>query len=85
MIPRDVFKSPESYEFAHRGLKARVVRLMCLCVAILCNLAILLKIQVEPGKPGAEVLKKKTISQRKYLPIECAQGDQPLRCPNRVV
>ena len=28
---------------------------------------------------------KKTISQRKYLPIECAQGDQPLRCPNRVV
>ena len=28
---------------------------------------------------------KKTISQRKNLPIECAQGDQPLRCPNRVV
>ena len=42
-------------------------------------------LQVEPGKPGAEVSKKKTISQRKYLPIECAQGDQPLRCPNRVV
>ena len=42
-------------------------------------------IQVEPGKPGAEVSKKKTISQRKNLPIECAQGDQPLRCPNRVV
>ncbi len=41
-------------------------------------------IQVEPGKPGAEVSKKKTISQRKNLPIECAQGDQPLRCPNRV-
>ena len=36
------------------------------------------------GKPGAEVSKKKTISQRKNLPIECAQGDQPLRCPNRV-
>ena len=42
-------------------------------------------LQVEPGKPGAEVSKKKTISQRKNLPIECAQGDQPLRCPNRVV
>ena len=41
------------------------------------------KIQVEPGKPGAEVSKKKTISQRKNLPIECAQGDQRLRCPNR--
>ena len=30
------------------------------------------------------VSKKKTLSQRKNLPIECAQGDQPLRCPNRV-
>ena len=36
-------------------------------------------IQVEPGKPGAEVSKKKTISQRKNLPIEFAQGDQPRR------
>ena len=37
-------------------------------------------IQVEPGKPGAEVSKgKKSISQIKNLPIECAQGDQPLR------
>ena len=35
-------------------------------------------LQVEPGKPGAEVSKKKAISQRKNLPIECAQGDQPL-------
>ena len=42
-----------------------------------------LGIQVEPGKPGAEVSKKKNISQRKNLPIECAQGDQRLRCPNR--
>ena len=25
-----------------------------------------------------------TISQRKTLPVECAQGDQPLRCPNQV-
>ena len=41
-------------------------------------------LQVEPGKPGAEVSKTKNISQRKNLPIECAQGDQPLRCPNRV-
>ena len=39
-------------------------------------------LQVEPGKPGAEVSKKKTISQRKNLPIECAQGDRPARCPN---
>ncbi len=39
-------------------------------------------IQVEPGKPGAEVSKKKTISQRKNLPIECAQGERPARCPN---
>ncbi len=33
---------------------------------------------------GADVSMKKTISQRRKLPIECAQGDQPLRCPNRV-
>ena len=39
-------------------------------------------LQVEPGKPGAEVSKNKTISQRKNLPIECAQGDRPARCPN---
>ena len=25
----------------------------------------------------------KTIRQRKNLPIDCVQGDQPLRCPNR--
>ena len=25
---------------------------------------------------------RKTISQRKNLPIECAQGDRPARCPN---
>ena len=35
-----------------------------------------------PDKPGAEVSKKKTISQRKNLPIECAEGDRPARCPN---
>ena len=33
---------------------------------------------------GVDVSMKKTISQRQKLPIECAQGDQPLRCPNRV-
>ena len=26
---------------------------------------------------------KETISQRKNLPIECVQGNQPVRCPNR--
>ena len=25
-----------------------------------------------------------TLRQRKNFPIECAQGDQSLRCPNRV-
>ena len=37
------------------------------------------------GQAGGGSFQKKTpISQRKNLPIECAQGDQPLRCPNRV-
>ena len=45
------------------------------------NIYMIVYLQVEPGKPGAEVSKKKTISQRKNLPIECAQGDQPRRCP----
>ena len=43
-------------------------------------------IQVEPGKPRAEVSKReKTISQRKNLPIECGQGDQSVRWPFRLV
>ena len=43
-----------------------------------------LPVQVEPGKPGVEVSKgKKAISQSKNLLIDCAQGDQPVRCPNR--
>ena len=29
--------------------------------------------------------KGKTLNQRKNLPIECAQGDQPVLCPNRGV
>ena len=42
------------------------------------------KIQVEPGKPGAEVSKgKQAIRQRKNLPIECEQHDRPARRPNR--
>ena len=41
-------------------------------------------LQVDPGKLGAEVSEGKTINQRKTLPMECAQGDQPVRCPNRV-
>ena len=41
-------------------------------------------IQVEPGKPGAEVSKgKNIIRQRKNVPIECAHGAQPIPCPNR--
>ena len=26
---------------------------------------------------------EKSINQRKNLPVECAQGDEPERCPNR--
>ena len=41
-------------------------------------------IQVKPGKPGGRSFKKEkeTIQRRKNLPIECAQSDQPVRCPN---
>ena len=42
-------------------------------------------IPVVPGQAGGgSFQKKKTISQsqRKNLPIECAQGDRPARCPN---
>ena len=35
------------------------------------------------GQAGGGSFKKKHISQRNNLPIECAQGDQPRRCPNR--
>ena len=31
---------------------------------------------------GRKFQRKNTISQRKNLPIECAQGDRPARCPN---
>ena len=37
---------------------------------------------VVPGQAGGGSFKEKTISQRKNLPIECAQGDRPARCPN---
>ena len=41
-------------------------------------------IQIVPGRAGGGSFRgKKTINQRKNLPIECAQGDQPVRCPNR--
>ena len=36
------------------------------------------------GQAGGGSFKEKNVSQRRNLPIECAQGDQPLRCPNRV-
>ena len=42
-------------------------------------------IQVEQGKPGVEVSKGKKRSQKNNLLIECAQGDQLVRCPNRGV
>ena len=41
-------------------------------------------IPVVPGQAGGGSFKEKTISQRKNLPIECAQGDRPARCPNHV-
>ena len=37
------------------------------------------------GDPGRKFQGgKKTINQRTTLPLECAQGDQPARCPNRI-
>ena len=39
---------------------------------------------LEVRTPIAKAIGGKNISQRKNLPIECAQGDQPLRCPNSV-
>ena len=42
-------------------------------------------IPVVPGQAGGGSFKeKKPISQRKNLPIECAQGDRPARCPNHL-
>ena len=42
-------------------------------------------IQVVPGRAGdGSFGGKRATNQRKNLPIECAQGDQPVRCPNRV-
>ena len=40
-------------------------------------------IPLVPGRAGGGSFRdKKTINQRKDLPL--AQGDQPVRCPNRV-
>ena len=33
---------------------------------------------------GGSFKRQKKIRQRKNLPTECAQGDQPVQCPNRV-
>ena len=48
----------------------------------------LVTIPVVPGRAGGGSFRwkntKKPISQRKNLPMECAQGHQPVRCPNRV-
>ena len=42
----------------------------------------LLRITSRAGQAGGGSFQKKTpISQRKNLPIECAQGDRPARCP----
>ena len=35
------------------------------------------------GQAGKVQGPKTTINQGKKLPMECAQGDQPVRCPNR--
>ena len=50
-----------------------------------CIELVIQHIQVDPGKPGAEVSKKgKNYTPKKEnVPIECAYGDQPMRCPNR--
>ena len=41
-------------------------------------------VRVVPERAGGGSFReKKHINQRKNLPIECAQGDQPVRCPNR--
>ena len=42
-------------------------------------------IPVVPGRAGVGSFRgENPISQRKNLPRECAQGHQPVRCPNRV-
>ena len=62
-------------------LDLQLIRYVCSRVKGSKHLQIV--IQVDPGKPGSEVSKgEETTSQRKNLPIECAQGDQPVRCPN---
>ena len=38
--------------------------------------------QVVPGRAGRKFQKKKELYSKKNLPIECAQGEQPARCPN---
>ena len=76
----DLFTAINLYFLALLGLQ--LIRYVCSRVKGSKHLQIV--IQVDPGKPGSEVSKgEKTTSQRKNLPIECAQGDQPVRCPNR--
>ena len=73
------FSPREVHEAERKGLKKRsLTQHNCKWVTVGWDVFLL---QVEPGKPGAEVSKKTTIS-----PIECGQGDQPLRCrcPDRV-
>ena len=48
-----------------------------------CNLAILLGLWHSYMRGAKVSAGKKTISQRKNLPIECAQGDQLVRCPDQ--
>ena len=31
----------------------------------------------------SKIVHRRAFGETKNLPIECAQGDQPLRCPNR--
>ena len=41
-------------------------------------------IQVVPGRAGGRSFREKKLNQRKNLPIECGQGDEAVRCPNRI-
>ena len=36
------------------------------------------------SRAGGGNFREKNVNQRENLPIECAHGDQPVRCPNRV-
>lgn len=51
-------------------------------MAVLVEVAKIVRVQVVPGKPGGKFWKEKRYKPKKYLPIECAHGNQPVRFPN---